>query len=317
MDVICVGIMVADVVARPVDSIPKKGSLGLVSAIELHSGGCAVNTATALSKIGISSAIIGKVGIDPFGDFLINTCKSNKVASAEIVRSKTIGTSATTVLVDSRGERTFIHYPGANNELKYSDINLAPFRKAKILHLAGSLLMRSLDGAPSARLLKDAKKLGMVTSLDTAWDSTGRWMKAIAPCLPYTDIFMAGIKEAEMITNKTKPKEIAATLLSKGVKTIALKMGVKGSYIQSGNIEFFIPAFKVKTIETTGAGDAYAAGFLTGTLRNWDTEKTGRFANAVGALSTMAMGASDGVKSLSDTESFIRKRYPESHYNQT
>jgi sugar/nucleoside kinase (ribokinase family) len=305
MDVVCVGIMVADVVARPVDSIPKKGSLGLVSAIELHSGGCAVNTGIALSKIGINSAVIGKVGFDPFGDFLINTCKSNKVYSAGIVRSKTVGTSATTVLVDSHGERTFIHYPGANNELKYNEINLKPYRKAKILHLAGSLLMHKLDGAPSARLLKDAKRMGMITSLDTAWDSTGRWMKAIAPCLPYTDIFMAGINEARMITKKNNPKEIANALISKGVKTVALKMGAKGSYIQSGNTGFFIPAFKVKTIETTGAGDAFVAGFLVGTLKRWPIEKTGRFANAVGALSTMAMGASAGVKSLKETDKFI------------
>ena len=108
-DVICLGILVADAVARPVREIPAKGKLVLVDDLQLSSGGCATNTGNALGKLSIDTGIIGKVGQDGFGDFLINTISSFGVNTEGIKRDPSTNTSATLVMVDEDGERSFIH----------------------------------------------------------------------------------------------------------------------------------------------------------------------------------------------------------------
>ncbi|MHC5036201.1 MAG: carbohydrate kinase family protein [Planctomycetota bacterium] len=306
MDVLCVGILVADVVARPVRGMPERGTLDLVSEIQLHSGGCAANTGVALAKIGVSAGIAGKVGRDPFGDFLEEAVRKHGLDVGGVVRDPQEGTSATVVLVDAEGERTFIHYAGANRHFRESDIDLEAHRGCKILHLAGSLLMRDLDGEPSARLLKRAREMGMVTSMDTAWDATGRWMETVGPCLPHTDIFMASLEEAKRITGCEKVGEIAGRLREGGAGAVALKMGERGCFIEAEGETITLPAFPVEVVDTTGAGDAFAAGFLAGRVHEWSWEKTARFACATGALCCTRLGATEGIKSLEETEGFLR-----------
>ncbi len=109
-----------------------------------------------------------------------------------------------------------------------------------------------------------------------------------------------------MVTGKQTPEDVAQVLINRGVKTVALKMGEAGSYIQSGYERLRIPRFEVECVDAVGAGDAFAAGFLTGVARGWDLERTGRFANAVGALCVTALGATTGIRSLEETEEFVR-----------
>ena len=113
-DAVCLGILVADVIARPVDRVPEAGSLALLDEIGLHGGGCALNTGTALARLGVSIACAGKVGGDAFGDFLLGLLDERGIDHSLVLRDAVAATSATVVLVDSVGERTFLHVPGAN-----------------------------------------------------------------------------------------------------------------------------------------------------------------------------------------------------------
>src|SRR5436190_5295315 len=113
-EVVCLGILVADVVGKPVDNWPERGKLNLVDRMELHTGGCATNTGIALAKIGIDTAVIGKVGDDGFGDFMVSQLQKYGIQAEGVVRDKETATSATMVMVHSDGERSFIHYIGAN-----------------------------------------------------------------------------------------------------------------------------------------------------------------------------------------------------------
>ena len=304
-DVTCLGILVADLVGKPVDEYPGRGKLVLVDQLELHSGGCAANTSVALAKIGISTGIIGKVGVDGLGDFMISVLTKYGISAANVVRDRNVGTSGTMVMVHSDGERSFIHYLGANAALTEEDVDFEQLAGTKILHVAGTFLMPAIDGEPTARVLKKAKEMGIITSLDTAWDSKGRWMSVLKPCLPYIDYAVPSIEEARMVTGKHDPADVAKELMDNGVKTVALKMGVDGCYIRSADEEFTIRRFDVEAIDALGAGDCFAAGFLTGILKGWDLESTGRFANAVGASCVMALGATTGVKSLEETQRFM------------
>lgn len=304
-DVICVGNLVADAVARPVRELPERGKLVLVDDLQLHSGGCAANTGAALAKLGISTAVVGKIGDDGFGDFMIGALSKVGLDVEGISRSKKYNTSASLVLVDPDGERSFVHSLGANGDLSDEDVPDSLLRGAKIIHIAGSFLLPKLDGEPTGRLLKRARDLGLTTALDTAWDAQGRWASLIMPVLEYIDIFLPSIDEARMITELEKPEDIAGFFLEHGVKTVVLKLGAAGSYVRTADEEYWLAPYNVPSVDATGAGDSFVAGFLAGVVRGWDLERTGKLANAVGASCVTAMGASTGILSWEETVEFM------------
>ena len=304
-DVACLGIIVADLITKPVEILPEKGKLSLVEKIQLHTGGCATNTGFALALLGLKVAILGKVGKDGLGNFIFQQAKSMGINTTGFIQDGQGETSATIVMVSQEGERTFLHCLGANARYCLDDIDFALIKRYKILHYAGGLLLPKLDGKPIAVLLKRARSCGIVTSFDTAWDATGRWLKVLETVLSHLDIFLPSIEEAKMITGKKSPEEITSFLLKYGIKIIGLKMGEKGCFLRKqGEKGIYIPAFPVKAVDTTGAGDAWVAGFLTGFIKGWPLEKIGKFANGVGALSTLSFGAVGGVKSMRETLKF-------------
>jgi sugar/nucleoside kinase (ribokinase family) len=298
---------VADLVGLPVDEYPERGKLVLVDQLGLHSGGCAANTGVALAKIGIETGIIGKVGNDGLGDFMIGVLERNGIDVRGVVRDPKAGTSGTMVMVDSGGERSFIHYLGANASLTEDDVDFSLLKKTRVLHVAGSFLMPGIDGEPTAHVLKKAQSMGITTSLDTAWDSSGRWMSILKPCLPYVDYILPSIEEARRVTGQQSPEDVARVFMDHGVKVVGLKMGEAGCYIKSADVELRIPRYEVKAVDANGAGDSFVAGFLAGVVNDWDLEKTGRFANAVGAFCVMAVGASTGIKSMNEILKFMEE----------
>lgn len=306
-EVICLGILAADVVAKPVKNIPAKGKLELVERMELHLGGCAANTGVDLARLGIKTAIIGKVGRDGFGDFLTEKFRKEGLEVRGIKRDSQANTSVTMVMVDETGERTFLHYIGANASLREEEIDLDMFPGARILHLAGFYLMPGFDGEPASRILKKAREKGVITSLDTCWDSQGRWLSLLKPCLPVTDIFLPSIEEAKEISAEKEPEKIAKFFLKAGVKTVGLKMGERGSFIASDKEAYTLKPYQVKVVDATGAGDAFVAGFLAGLVRGLSLKETGKLANATGAAAVSAMGATDGVKSMEQVKAIMGK----------
>jgi sugar/nucleoside kinase (ribokinase family) len=306
-EVTCLGILVADVVGKPIDTYPERGRLQLVDRMELHSGGCAANTGVSLAKIGIRTAVIGKVGNDGFGDFLVQVLQQHGIDTRGVRRDEQEATSATMVMVHSDGERSFLHYIGANAALRLEDVDIDTVRQSQVLHVAGALVMPGIDGEPTAQLLRRAKEMGVITSFDTVWNTSSGWMNTVKPCLPYVDYMIPSIEEAKMLTGKEDPEDIAQVFLAHGVKVVGLKMGERGCYIRSSEVKLAIPRYQVQAVDALGAGDAFAAGFLTGVVKGWDLEQTGRFANAVGALCVTALGATTGVRSLQETLEFMQK----------
>jgi sugar/nucleoside kinase (ribokinase family) len=306
-EVLCLGILVADVIARPVDSYPQRGQLMLVERMEMHIGGCAANTGIDLAKLGLDVGVMGKVGSDGFGDFVLSTLQRHGVDTTGVVRDKEMATSATMVLVHGDGERSFIHYTGANAALTDADVDFNLVKQSKLLHVAGHFLMPKFDGEPAAHVLKRAQELGVTTALDTAWDSRGNWMRLLRHCLPYIEYFVPSYEEAKMCAGRDDPCDVAQVFLDAGIKVVALKMGEQGCYIRTQEDEMRLPAYRVNTIDATGAGDAFAAGFLAGVVKGWDLELTGKFANAVGAFCTTAIGTTTGVRGLEETMALVER----------
>ena len=307
-EITCLGVLVADVVGKPIEKMPDRGKLALVERIELHSGGCAANTGAALAKLGVSTSILGKVGNDGFGDFLVNYLSSQGVEMGGVIRDNSAATSSTMVMVHGDGERSFIHYLGANATLALKDVDFQRIASSRLFHVAGSFLMPSLDGEPTANLLKRAREAGVITTLDTAWDATGGWMKTLEPCLPHLDYLLPSWEEARSLAGgRESPQEVAQFLLDKGPNVVGLKMGEHGSYVRSRDgYEVSIPAFKVEMVDALGAGDAWVAGFLTGVIKGWGLEKCARLGNGVGAACVTALGAGTGLLNFPDTLEFIK-----------
>lgn len=307
-EIICTGILVADVIGWPLQRFPEYGRLELVDNMELHIGGCATNAGMALRKLGVEVAIIGKVGEDGLGDFVVSRLKEAGLDTRAVRRSQTHNTSVTMVVVSETGERSFLHYIGANADLRLEDFELEGFAGAKILYIGGALVLPGLDGVPMAALLRRARDLGFMTFLDPVWDASGRWMSVLAQSLPHTDVFLPSIEEARQLTGKQEPESIARALLDCGVGIVALKMGEKGCFVTNGDESYRVPALAVKAVDTTGAGDCFAAGFLAATLRRWPLHEVARFANAAGAACVTAVGASTGVKSFQETLALMEDR---------
>ncbi len=301
MDVLSLGIFVVDVLGKPIDSSPEKGKLVLFDELEIHTGGCANNTAIALSRLGVSVGAMGKVGNDHFGNLVLQTLTENKVNTIGMQRDANKNTSYTFVAIASDGERSFFHHIGANGELCEDDLNWDIIKSANILHIAGSLVMPKFDGQPMANVLKKAKALEITTSLDTAWDATGKWLETLEPCLPFVDIFLPSLTEAQYLAGTSELHEITEFFRNYGINTIGIKMGEHGSYVSTPEENLHVPAYPVDIVDATGAGDAYVAGFLAGLVKGWDLKPTAELASATGAACVTAIGTTAGIHNLEDT----------------
>ncbi|MBN1624297.1 MAG: carbohydrate kinase family protein [Clostridia bacterium] len=309
-DVVSIGILVADVIAKPMTALPEKGKLMPIERITLHSGGCALSSAIDMKIIGLDTAVVGKIGNDGFGSYLTGVLEEAGITSKGLAIGRNSQTSASVVVVGNDSERSFIHCFGANGEFTYEDIDFDFVKEYKLAFFTGVNLMESFDGKPLGRAVKKAKELGLITIMDTAWDASGRWMELVEDSLPYLDYFIPSYDEAALIAKKDKPSEIADVFMAHGVRNVAIKLGKDGCYIKAEDgTEFTIPTFlNIKAVETTGAGDAFSSGFITGIINGWPLEKCGLFANAVGTFSVSQIGASTGIKSMEETIDFIKKQ---------
>ena len=303
--VVCIGNLCADAIVRPVDMAKvERGKLHLMDAMSLHTGGCAANPSVDMARMGVPVAVMGRVGEDGFGRFVHQTLAEEGVDITGLRMLKEVPTSASVVMLDASGERTFLHCLGSNATLCEDDIDFSLMDDVKYLFIA-AMLTPALDGEPAARVFQKAQAQGMVTLMDTAWDQTGRWMSAVGPCLPYVDYFLPSIEEAEMISGLRDVPAMAAFFMEKGAGKVAIKLGAQGCYIHDGQREAYITGYKVDAVDTTGAGDSWVAGFITGLRQGWDMEVSARFANAVGAHCVMAVGASAGIKPVADIVAFM------------
>lgn len=303
-DVTCVGVLVADVIVQPVDAWPERGRLVLVDGIEVHTGGLAHTTGITLAKLGISTAVVGRVGADLFGAFLVDALVKNGI-DARVRQDDGASTSATVVTVATTGERSFLHLVGANAHLTPEDVPDDLLASSRVLHVGGYFILPGMDGQPAAGLLQCARAAGCRTSLDVAWDARGRWMTLLAPCLPHLDFLFGNQDELANVTGIRDPARIAGLLRERGVGVVVVKIGADGTYVHGSEWRGQVPAFAVEVIDTTGAGDAFCGGFLAGYLSGWGLERTTRFANAVGGLCVMAVGGTSGIRSMAETLRFV------------
>jgi len=308
MDVLCVGQLAADILVRPVERVDFGVDTTRVDGIDIRSGGDGLNVALGLARLGNRVGFCGKVGQDQLGDYLSQVIQGAGIDSRGLSRTEQAATCSCVVLINARGDRAFFYHGGANELFSARDIDESLVGEASIVHVGGTYLLPGLDGDGAARLFARAQAAGRLTSMDVTWDVAGRWLPVIEPCLAHLSYFLPSIREAERIAGTSEPARIAEFFEARGVGTSVVKLGEKGCYVKSrGEPGFSVAAFPTRVVDTTGAGDSFVAGFLTGVLRKWDLRRTAGFACAVAALNIRRVGATGGIPTFEETIHFIER----------
>jgi sugar/nucleoside kinase (ribokinase family) len=291
--IICAGSIVYDICVKPFGEL-RFGTTAFVESIEYRVGGNAANTARALAILGVPVRIVGAVGSDAAGDFVLERLTQCGVNTKGVTR-KNKPTATSIALIGTDGQRQFLHRLGASEDAFANPIEFTSDFCTGVshFHLASLFVVPHLR-KHAAKMLAEAKHAGLTTSFDTNWDPHGEWMHAVKPCLPNIDIFFMNEDEAQMITGCSEVPAAADVLLGSGVSLVVAKLGHRGCAIY-GREEIVCPAFPVDAIDTTGAGDCFVAGFLAARQQDLPLREVGRFANAVGALSVQQIGAVEGV----------------------
>lgn len=309
MDVVCLGILCADVFAQPVAALPQPGELKTTDGFVHSAGGCAANVAVNLRRLGRSVSVVGKVGQDSMGQFVIDELGRHGIGTGWIRKSANQPTSAT-VILNVRGEdRRYLHCIGANRDFCAADVSPDVLHGAKILYVGGYMAMPGFSVADLEHLFRTAKAAGITTVLDVVIPANHAVAAdQILPVLPYTDYFLPNGDEAKLLTGISSPLEQARELSRRSPQsTVVITLGPGGSLTLQGNHVIETPAFHMASIDESGAGDAFAAGLIVGILESWPLEFTLRFAAAVGASCTRAVGCSAGVFNFEQALAYMEK----------
>jgi len=307
MDVICAGILVADTFASPIARLPEAGELTVVDGYVMGAGGCASNTAACLARLGRQVSAMGKIGQDLPGDFIVHDLERLGVDASAVRRSSTHPTS-TTYIVNVRGQdRRYFHCIGANADFVVRDIDISMLAGARALYVGGYMVMPGWQPNDLATLFREAKRQGLMTVLDVVIGAgTHASLADVKPVLPYTDLFLPNDDEARALTGQDDPPAQAEILSHSNPDcTIAITLGRRGALVRWQGRTFRADAYSVQAIDESGAGDAFAAGFVAGMLEQWPLEHTIRFASAVGASCTRALGCTESVFRFQEALEFI------------
>jgi len=264
-------------------------------------GGSAANTIVGLARLGCKVGFIGKVAGDREGNMLVEDFCREDVDTNGIVRAKH-GRSGTVMgFVDKKGERALYVDPGVNDTIEFTEINREYTFQASFLHLTSFIAEKSFQ---AQKKIVEMLPANVKPSLDPG-ELYARKGDALEPIIKRTFVLMPNLSELELLTNTADYRKGAEILLRKGAKIVAVKLGSKGCYVTDGRESHRIEVFKVKVVDTTGAGDAFCAGFLYGLISGKSLYECGRLGNFVASRCIMKIGARTGLPHVKDLK-FLR-----------
>jgi ribokinase len=299
MDVVGVGALNLDKIYR-VPRIAKPGEEVFVIDATQAAGGSAANTIVGLARLGVSTGFIGAVGKDSDGDFLIAELQREGVDTSAVARLDA-PTGIIIALVDEKGERTMYAYPGANDLLRLTEESITYASRAKYLHFSSFVGEYGFE-AQRALLAKFKKqKLSFAPGMLYAKE---RCLVELKEFISASEVIFLNKEEAFHLTGNEYERG-AEMLLDMGARIVVVTLGEKGCFIASDREKLRVPAFKTEVVDTTGAGDAFAAGFLYGMLKSYDLESCGKLGNFVAARCIAQVGARAGLPKKQEVEEFL------------
>jgi ribokinase len=279
-----------DMIGR-VDEWPSPGGECLCPRLELTCGGVGANCALAIAPWGIQVRLLGCVGQDRFGDHLLDTLREVGVDIRGVQRSSRSLTGILYINVTRDGQRTFFGSRGANQFMRPPDVAASSLLSSTAAHLVGYSFLNQGPEKIARQILHQFHSHGKQVSLDVGMEPSKRIPKKIFQLLPQVDLLFVSSDEAAILTGKSNPRESFLQFEQAGAKEIVMKLGKCGCLVSDGGILREVPSFAVRTVDSTGAGDAFTAAFLQARMRGWSTLEAALGANAAGAAATSHVGA--------------------------
>jgi ribokinase len=290
-DVIGFGALNVDMLFK-VDKLASAEEESFIQDYTEACGGSAANTMVGLARLGCKVGYIGKVASDREAKLQIDCFKTEGVDTGGITQAVKGKSGAVIGFVDRKGARALYINSGVNDFVEPREIKWDYVSQTRFLHLSSFVgekpfrVQKKLAGS-----LPDTVKI----SFDPGSVYAQKGFAAIEPIIRSSYVIMPNALELELLTGEPAVPKGAAILIEMGVKIVAVKLGSKGCYITNGQEKQTIQPFKVKVADTTGAGDAFNAGFLYGLIHDKPLFECGRLGNYVAAQSVMVMGARAGL----------------------
>jgi len=291
------------------------GHLSEVAGFKLGWGGDTSNFAVAAARLGRRVGYICRLGDDEFGKSFLELWAREGVDASRVIMEKGSFTAVYFISLIDGGEHDFTYYrrDSAASHLSPEDIDEAYVGQARVFHSSGISLAVSQSVREAVfKAVKAVKEAGGLFSFDPnvrlrLWPiNTARAI--ISHACAQADIALSSIEDMKLLYGYDDPEKAASALRAMGPETVVMKLGADGCLVSAKDRIVRSPGFKVKVVDTTGAGDAFDAAFITGMLKGWDHARIARFANAVGALTAMDRGAVAPIPTRQQTEAFLRSQ---------
>ena len=345
-DVICLGEALIDFVAD-------ESGVTLIECpgFRKAAGGAVANVAVGLARLGVSTAFLGKVGDDPFGHFLEQTFAEAGVDTRYMSFDREARTGLAFVSLQADGERDFVFFRNPSADMLYrpEEVPDAALAGCRIYHYGSITLIQEPSRSATLDALRRARERGALISYDPnlrapLWPDLDTARREILAALPLADIVKVSLEEGEFMYGVHSPEATALRILDVDPRLVVVTLGTEGAYLATlkhgvtleavrvgdGSItdppfpghlieqeehthDVLVPGFPVEAIDTTGAGDGFVAGLLSGILERGGTlpddpaelERLGRFGNAVGALTCTRKGAIPALPTRAAAEMFL------------
>lgn len=300
-DAVVIGDANIDLVVVGCHELPAPGEEVFADQMQVHVGGGAALFTLSLAKLGLKLAFNGVLGKDGDGRYILDEFHKHGV-DTQYIRLSERNRTGISIALNSDKDRSFITYRGTNQELDLRQLDLRSVELARHVHLTGYRGRSNHDDY--MQMAAKLKAMGATLSCDVGWDDTGEWHEGIYELMKTIDIFFMNEAEAKHYTRCAREADSIAKL-SKHSSHFVIKMSSKGAIACIDGQVTRRAGFQVNSVDTTGAGDAFNAGYMFGYLAGKPVEDCLLYGNACGASSVMNYGGSTGIMNIDTLEQFI------------
>ena len=304
-EILVLGDVNVDIIAH-VKSFPEPGGECLAQRLELHCGGVGANCAFALRQGSISPRLVTCIGQDDFAALLLRTLANYGVDVSNVQQTSAAVTGLLYINVTPNGQRTFFGSRGANRLLRRMPSASRMLNRTMAVSMMGYSFLDPGPEATAKQLLKAVRAHGGWVSLDIGMEPSEQIPSKIMQIVKQVDLLFVSSDEATVLTGVRDPQKSYHQLEKAGACNVVMKLGNRGCLILDEGKLCHVPSFVVRTVDTTGAGDAFAAAFLQARLRGWPHAEAALAANAAGAAAVATAGAGENMPTLRQIDHIVR-----------
>ncbi len=306
-DVVAIGDVNVDLMMA-LDRYPSPGECAISQASTWQVGGSASNTAIVLSQLGVPTAMIGRVGVDPLASWVRTEMAEANVDIDAVRQDPECMTGCCVIPVSPDGERTMFTERGANARLSADDVDEPTIASARWLHASGYMLFTAEGRAAFAQAIETAAAHRLSVSVDIGIGAAlAAHRDHLLGQLGAIDVLLANVHELAILTGDPNASDAATAVREHGTPSVVVKRGADGCGVVTSAGERNLPALGLDPVDATGAGDAFSAGVIAAQLAGFDWPSPLLFANALGGLSASRQGAGRALPGRAQVARLIRE----------